>query len=304
MDWLQTRGWKRSYAVLLTCTLALTLLLGLSLTLIPLVVAELQDLTAALPVLIASSNERLAGVQRWLIYRDLPINLNQWLDQLTATLPDTLNRLSDQLWQIVLETLDSVAEVLLTLVLTFYLLLDGEKIWGGLTQQAFGGRLKPLGRSLQQNLQSYFLGQFTLAALMGTVMILVLLLLGIPFALLLGLGIGLFTLLPFGDVFGMTLVTLAIAVQNPEQGLKVAIAAVIVDQIIDQLVVPRLLGSLVGLRPVWVLAALLVGAKIAGLTGIILAVPLAGFCRSALDGFVEGSTPPNLTRQYHETERI
>jgi predicted PurR-regulated permease PerM len=71
--------------------------------------------------------------------------------------------------------------------------------------------------------------------------------------------------------------------------VKVAAVAVVIDQVIDQAIAPRLLGRFTGLRPVWVLVALLVGTKIGGLLGLLVAVPLASFIKSAADGF-----PPAL----------
>ncbi|NJL22154.1 MAG: AI-2E family transporter [Leptolyngbyaceae cyanobacterium SM1_3_5] len=59
--------------------------------------------------------------------------------------------------------------------------------------------------------------------------------------------------------------------------------SLVIDQLIDQLITPRLLGRFTGLRPLWVLIALIVGTKIGGLLGLILAVPLSGFVKSLLD---------------------
>jgi len=53
--------------------------------------------------------------------------------------------------------------------------------------------------------------------------------------------------------------------------------------VIDQLVAPRLLGRFTGLRPVWVLLALLVGTRLAGLLGLILAVPLTSSVKTLIN---------------------
>ncbi|HAJ59989.1 MAG TPA: hypothetical protein DCP31_12605, partial [Cyanobacteria bacterium UBA8543] len=57
------------------------------------------------------------------------------------------------------------------------------------------------------------------------------------------------------------------------------------DQVIDQAIAPRLLGSFTGLRPVWVLISLAVGTYVGGLLGLVIAVPLAGFIKSLIDGW-------------------
>ncbi|MFZ4444490.1 MAG: AI-2E family transporter, partial [Planktothrix agardhii] len=65
-------------------------------------------------------------------------------------------------------------------------------------------------------------------------------------------------------------------------GVKVLITAIIVDQIIENGIAPRLLGGFTGLNPVLILLSLLIGARIAGFLGLIIAVPLASFLKSLI----------------------
>nr|WP_026073213.1 AI-2E family transporter [Nodosilinea nodulosa] len=58
--------------------------------------------------------------------------------------------------------------------------------------------------------------------------------------------------------------------------LNVLAIAVVIDQLIENGVAPQLIGSFTGLSPVWILILLLVGAKVAGLLGVVVAVPIAG----------------------------
>lgn len=59
-------------------------------------------------------------------------------------------------------------------------------------------------------------------------------------------------------------------------GVEVLVVATIIDQGLDQAIAPRIFGDLVGLNPVWIIISLLLGAKLGGVLGLILAVPLAG----------------------------
>lgn len=65
-------------------------------------------------------------------------------------------------------------------------------------------------------------------------------------------------------------------------GLKVLAIAVVIDQLIENGVAPQLIGGFTGLSPVWVLISLLIGAKVAGLLGVVVAVPIAGSIRYLL----------------------
>jgi len=60
------------------------------------------------------------------------------------------------------------------------------------------------------------------------------------------------------------------------------VAAGIVQQILENLIAPRILGSFRGLNPVWVLISILAGARVGGLLGVIVAVPIAVIIKTAL----------------------
>ena len=72
------------------------------------------------------------------------------------------------------------------------------------------------------------------------------------------------------------------ALQDFGMGARVLIAAVIVQQILENLIAPRILGSFTGLNPVWALISVLTGARVGGLLGVIVAVPTAVVIKTAL----------------------
>ena len=194
-----------------------------------------------------------------------------------------MQSLSEELVNLVVEALDSVSEAILTVVLSFYLLLDGERIWNGLFKRLPSRFGLTLQQSLQQNFQNYFIGQVALAALVGFAMTAAFLALRVPFGLIFGLGVGIMTLIPFGDVLSFSLVGLLVAAHDFWLGAKTLGVAVVIDQIIDQAIAPRLLGSFTGLSPVGVLAALAIGTKFGGLLGLLTGVPLASCLKDLLD---------------------
>jgi predicted PurR-regulated permease PerM len=104
----------------------------------------------------------------------------------------------------------------------------------------------------------------------------------VPFGLLFGLTIGIMALVPFGGSVGIALTTSLVALQDFSMGVRVLIAAVIVQQILENLIAPRILGSFTGLNPVWILISVLTGARVGGLLGVIVAVPTAVIIKTAL----------------------
>ena len=93
---------------------------------------------------------------------------------------------------------------------------------------------------------------------MGAAMTVAFLLMRIPFGLLFGLGVGIFTIFPFGTALGIAIVSFLTALQNIWLGVKLLVVAALLDQGIENLIAPQLLGKFTGLNPVWILAALLI----------------------------------------------
>jgi predicted PurR-regulated permease PerM len=179
-------------------------------------------------------------------------------------------------------------------------LLDAERLSKGFFQLLPTSLGSDVKRSLEQNFENYIIGQLTLASITGTTQTIALLLLNVPYALLFGLVIGVLAIIPFGDAIGFGLIGLVLTAQDFWLGVKVLVVAIVIDQIIDQIVAPRLLGRFTGLRPIWVLTALLVGTRIGGVLGLVLAVPLTSFVKSLIDDFkllkaAEDNPPTTVT---------
>lgn len=284
VGFLQKRGVKRNQAVLLVFVPTLLVLIALGVTLVPIVLEEIHEIAHVFPQWIDSSNQKLQSLQDLAASRRFPLNFRNLAIQVVDRLPDELQFFVDKVFSIVLDTIDSISEGLLIVVLSFYLLLDGERLWNGIFQKFPSSISLQIQKSLQLNFQNYFIGQIALAALVGFSMTLLFLILKVPFGLLFGLGMGLVSIVPFGDVFSLGVITLLIASHDFWLAVKVLAIAIVIDQLIDQAIAPRLLGSFTGLRPIWVLVSLLLGTYIAGILGLLVAVPVASFIKSMADG--------------------
>ncbi|MHC5720545.1 MAG: AI-2E family transporter, partial [Nostoc sp.] len=120
----------------------------------------------------------------------------------------------DKLLSIIIDTIDSISESLITVVLTFYLLLDGPRIWEAIFKKLPGNVAQEISQSIQQNFQNYLIGQGSLALLMGFSVTLLFLAFQVQFGLLFGLGVGLLSLIPFGDVVSLIVITFIIATHD------------------------------------------------------------------------------------------
>ncbi|WP_096587369.1 AI-2E family transporter [Calothrix sp. NIES-2098] len=285
---LQERGIKRKYAIGLVFISALIIFITLGIILLPIVLEQFNEMVKLLPQWIDANEAKLQNLSNSELNQKLKFNLGEILTQVTNRIPDELEYLFNHLLTIVRDTIDSVSEAIVTVVLTFYLLIDGKRIWEGIFKKIPWGLAQQIRESLQLNFQNYLIGQVSLALLMGVAETLLFLAFQVQFALLFGLGVGLLSLIPFGDVISLIIIILIIASHNVWLAAKIFAVAIIIDQLIDQAIAPRLLGRFTGLRPIWVIISLLVGTYIGGLLGLLIAVPVAGFIKDAADGFVSG----------------
>ena len=176
-----------------------------------------------------------------------------------------------------------IFSTLIGLVMGFYALKD-TKVIAGEIEGLLPERFKPVLEEVYKLLSQYFRGQITVATIVGIFVGFLLQILGIKFGILIGFLAGVMNLIPnFG--FAMTTILGSLIILLTESSpifalLKFALVLAL-DQLLETLVLtPRILGRSVGLHPVLVMVALIVGASLFGAIGVILAVPMAAFLRS------------------------
>ena len=267
---------KRGYAVAVVFLLALIILGTITLTLLPLLFQQLNDFTRRLPSWIDSGEGQLQAFEIWATDKNLPFDVSALMIQLEDRFAIEIKALPAYIINFLIGAFDSSLDLLITVVLTFYLLIHGDRFWSGIWQwlpDDWGDRVQS---SLKQSFENYFIGQATIALLMSVSITTAFLLLKVPFGLLFGIVIGALVLIPLGDIIGIISVSLLTGLKSVGLGIEVLIVAIAIDQAIDNTLAPRIFGSLVGLNPVWIIISLLLGAKLGGVLGLILAVPLAG----------------------------
>lgn len=128
---------------------------------------------------------------------------------------------------------------------------------------------------------AYIRGQLLLGLIVGTVSGVAYFALGVPYAVLLGVLAGIFELVPLvGPIVAGAVAAIVALTQPFPLVLWVVLAAIAVQQMENNLLVPRISGGAVGLHPLAALLAVLVGVEVAGVIGALFAVPLAGLAWS------------------------
>lgn len=297
VQFLYQRGIQRNYAVLIVLVVSLIVLVTLGVTLFPTVVAQLTEIVTLLPDWVNTVSQKLELLQEWALSRRLPINLSRLITQLSDRLPSELQALADQTVTLTLDAIGSLSEGVLVIVLTLYLLLDGRRVWDGVFRWVPIKYRDRVGQQLEGNFHRYFIGQAAMGLIMGTALTLAFFLLNVPYSLLLGLLVGVMTLIPFGDILSFGLISLLVAAQDLGLGMKTLVIAAVIDQVVDQAIAPRVLGSFTGLKPIWVIISLLLGTKIAGLPGLLTAVPIAGFIQDVIEDLSRPAAETAIARE-------
>jgi len=188
----------------------------------------------------------------------------------------------------------TVLGVVVTFFVSLYIAMDapGVVAWTeGLVPRPYLDVYRALLSDVDAVWRQFFRGQLILAAMVGSLTTIGLVVLGVPYALLLGLLAAVLEVVPrLGPVLA-TIPAAAVALVSqsltfPELSglgfaLVVALLYVSIQQVENVVLVPRVLGGSVNLPPAVVLVAALAGAKLAGVAGIILAAPALGSLRVA-----------------------
>lgn len=200
--------------------------------------------------------------------------------QAGAALGSVGGAIAAQAVTVVVGLVSGIVDLFLVLIIALYLLLDARRI------RTSGLRILPARQ--REQLESveaevvrvfgaYVRGQLILAVIVGVAATIVLLLLGVPYALVLGIIAGMAELIPMlGPILGAVPAVLVALFQPFPLVLWVVLAFIVIQQLESNLLVPRISGHAVGLHPLAAMLVLLVGFEVAGVVGALFAVPLAG----------------------------
>lgn len=283
----------RGLAAALVYLLAAVGVVLVGMTIAPPVVSQAQQLVANLPELIESGQQQLADLQNQSQNQQVRLAVPFLQQQLLSQLQEQADAIATRGVGLLVGTFNWVLDLTLILVISFYMLLDGGRLWRSITQFFSTSIQDFLTTSFRRNLQRFFSGQLLLGLFMAVTLALVFWWLRVPFFLVFALFIGIMEIIPFvGASLGIVTVGILVAFINWWLALEVLGAAIILQQVKDNLLAPRLMGNLTGLSPVIVLAALLLGGRVGGLLGVILAIPLAGIVKTLVELLLDPALPP------------
>ncbi|MDZ7960731.1 MAG: AI-2E family transporter [Aulosira sp. DedQUE10] len=260
-------------AVFLVFLLSIVVLGGIAITLGLAVLSQGQQLIDSISSFLTSLAPLIERLEQFLRSRNLQIDLNFIEDQLRN---QAINSLVSSL-TILQQVLTNFVTFILIAVVAFFMLLDGERIWHLILKIVPRQRRTRFTNIIKKSFLGFFRGQLLLTLFLTSTTFIVFVVLNVPFALILSVIVGLLDVIPgIGATLGVSTITLIVLSQNVWLALKVFIACIVLQQIQDNLISPRIMQGALNLNPIVIFFALLVGAKVAGLLGIFISIPIAG----------------------------
>jgi predicted PurR-regulated permease PerM len=289
--WLHERRLPQKAGVILIYLLLLVLFTGFVLLLFPLIAEQSATITVAVP----GYYQNLRG---WMFDHPNPL-----LESLSAVLPATLS-LPDPVQQTGQQLLDSAGQVLgyvasaansiftavVILLLASYWTLDGSRTIRSLLRLVPGNQRQSISEliaAMETKVGAYLAGQGILILIVGSMALVAYWLIGLPYVLVLAFVAGLMEAVPLiGPLLGAVPAALVALSLGPDKLIWVIVVTVVIQQLENSILVPRIMRKAVGVNPFVTLLALFAFSSLLGIAGALMAIPMAAIIQLLLDRFI------------------
>lgn len=251
--------------------------------LLPRIGNQITEFVGEAPKYLESAKERSKKLKNLYDEYQIPQAVRDRIDKGAESLAVTVGQYTtENLWNFIYEVLTTFPFLILIPILSFFLLKDADSFRRSALSMLPSGRWRWRGDEFFQDVNStlaaYIRAQLIACLLIGTICTIGFLIIGVPYALLLGLIAGILEFIPLVGPLVVAVLATVVAGLSFYPSFKQAVVVVIflgVLRIIhDYVVYPRIIGQGVHLHPLAVILAILSGAEMAGVAGIFLAIPV------------------------------
>lgn len=286
---LERRGVPRGVGIAIIFISLIAFISLVLIALVPLVADQFTQFVNAFPELYAKGFSLIQGVKD----QNIIDGLQKGVDSLNAA----AGQITQGFFTGIVGFFGGVFTFISIFVLTFYLTMEEQgmkRLAVDLAPTKYRPYLSKLFHRIEERLGSWLRGQLLLGLIIGTTTYIGLTILGVEYALVLALIAGITELLPaIGPFIGAIPAIIVALSQQPILAVWVAGLYLVIQQLENHLIVPKVMSRATGLNPVIVIIALLVGAKVAGMIGVILAVPTVIIISTFLEDFLEEKKEEN-----------
>ena len=271
----------RWLAVMLVYLILITITVLVMVFILPKLTKELALFSKQIPTILNSIEQKILEFQFYLRQNNIPINLNSITKSISTTFQDVTIGDVGNIIGAAMGTVHTIFYTLVTAVISYYFLLDGRKIANDFTDylpRKYQNHIQNLLSSIDKCLRGFYAGTIKLAAINATVMFITYLIIKAPYAFLLAFWHFIGCIIPtVGGWVGIVPATVVIAFTNPSLiWVPLVVYECFTRLIKDNFITPRIMGDAIGIHPVVVLIAVLVGLKAGGIIGVLFAIPIFG----------------------------
>lgn len=276
---------RTSAVIVVYVGLAIVVIFVTSLVISPLS-QQLSDFAARAPEYGDRAAQAVVSMQATLEGLGIRVDLTE----IYGTLPQRVGAIASSYAADILGVVSATAgaffNLTLVLIIAFIMLIDGGGLWRRFVLRLPAERRREaqlLRESADRSFGGFIRGSLLLGTIYGLATLGIVVAFGIPFAGVLAIVSGLTVIIPFfGPIIAMIPVLGVTAVAASDRLLWVFIAILVLQQIALNVISPRIMSKSIGIHPMFVFFSLLLGAKVAGFWGVVLAMPVAGILNTLL----------------------
>lgn len=268
--------------------IGLLVLIGASIG--PTIVSQITELAKSTPNFVNESRKMLLDLSHsdtynWILNHDIVS-----IDDIEKKLTSFSQALTDGLWDRIKGVFSVVANVTLVIItvpfILFYMLKDGHRLEGGILKFMPSDLKDEISKILKETsttLGDYIQGQLIVCLFIATATTIGYMIIGLKYALIFGLMIGVLNLIPYVGPWIGTVPALVIGyLDSPMKALLVILVIVIVQQLDGNIISPLVIGNKLDVHPLTIMLLLLVAGNLAGILGMVLAVPSFAVTRTVV----------------------
>lgn len=275
----------RTMAVLLIYAVVLTSLSVILMNVIPMLVEQLEELGEHLPELALHTQQMVSRWDNGIFPGSIRMGMNNWFFQFENRLTSGISKFLDNIGT----TIGVVFNAFIIPFLIFYMLKDIELIERLVLRYLPRSRRKStitLLKEIDQALGNYVRGQLLVCVIIGVLAYIGYMIIGMPFALLLAGVVALCNIIPYlGPFLGAAPAIVMATTISWKMVLFVLLVNMLCQTIESNVISPQVVGRSLHLHPMLIIFALLIGGEIAGVPGLILAVPFFAVMKVIIQHF-------------------
>lgn len=295
---------KRIFSLLIVYLFFIAIVILIITLIIPLMIKSIADLLANLNMQTILTNTQ--SFWDYLVKNNSLLNKLGIDSNINTTINTTINKYITQVNSILTTSISLVFSQLVNItttlfkiftgaVISIYLLIEKESAIKGIKKILYAFfsasatvSIIKFGGKVNIIFKKYFIGKSIDSFIIGIICFIVLSLLGVQFPLLISIIIGITNLIPyFGNFIGLVPTFIITFFFSPVQALQLTVLVLFISILDGWVLAPKIIGDKIGLGPVWIIIAIILGGSLYGVVGMFLGVPIIAILKALIEDIVD-----------------